>query len=445
MTLGFVRDRRVPLVTQNGAAGSPGRGVPALLTMPTYGGTLAAVRSLGELGIRTTVVGHELLAPARWSRYTTRWLACPPWSEPQRFLDWLMDFGAREERHVLFTSSDDLAFLFAANASDLAQRFFLYQPPVETLVRVLDKKKLLAACEASGLDGPLAWFPETEADVVRIAREAVFPLLIKARTQVRRVHQNKGIVAESRDALVPAYRKFLHDHRYVSGLDAYFGNVTQPIIQQYFPNAGRKIYSITGFVDSSGELHAARAAIKVFQRTAPVGLGLCFETAPIDPTLLKGILRLCRMVGHFGVFEVEFIREGDRSLVIDMNPRFFGQMGFDAARGLPLAVLAYHAATGDMQALRERIDHAAQAPGGAKIFTHRVVFELLLLAQRLSGSMSASERRRWRQWLDESRDHAADASADSRDWAPGVVHALAEAVPGLKMLRRIVEDKSETR
>src|SRR5262249_20169106 len=51
---------------------------PCLLTMPTYGGTLAAARALGAAGVAVTVAGEGLLAPARWSRSSRRFERCPP-------------------------------------------------------------------------------------------------------------------------------------------------------------------------------------------------------------------------------------------------------------------------------------------------------------------------------------------------------------------------------
>jgi D-aspartate ligase len=418
---------------------------PFLLTMPTYGGTLAAVRSLGQRGIDVTVAGHERLAPAQWSRFATRRMSCPPASDTRRFLDWLLAFGDREPKHVLYASSDDLAFLFAANARDLGSRFYMYQPSVEDLVNVLDKKRLHDACAAAGLGRVPTWFPESDADVARIAREAFFPVILKTRTQVQRVHQNKGSVVHEPDELLPAYRRFLSTHRFRPGLEPYFGDVCQPMIQRYLPDAARHVYSVTGFVDRAGALWSARGARKVLQRTQPVGLGLCFEAATLEPELAASVVRLCRRVGHYGVFEVEFLLDGDDAMVIDLNPRFYGQMGFDAARGMPLALLTYYAAIGDAAALHDAIGHAADAArsaGGASIYTHRFVFELLLLVQRVSATMSPAEHRRWRQWYDENADRAADASADASDWAPGFVHAAAELSSSVNLLRRLFRARS---
>ncbi len=415
---------------------------PFLLTMPTYGGTLAAVRSLGHRGIDVTVAGTERLAPAQWSRFATRRIACPPPNDSRRFLDWLLDFGDREPKHVLYASSDDLAFLFAANARDLSKRFHMYQPPVETLVNVLDKKRLHDACKSAGLGRVPTWFPESEPDVARVAREAFFPLILKTRTQVRRVHQNKGIVVDRPADLLPAYRRFLATHRFRPGLEPYFGDVCQPMIQRYLPEAAQHVYSVTGFVDRAGGLWSARGARKVLQRTRPVGLGLCFEAAPLDPELASAVVRLCRRVGHYGVFEVEFLMHDDEAMVIDLNPRFYGQMGFDEARGMPLALLTYYAAIGDTAALHDAIDRAAHAADGASIYTHRFVFELLLLVQRASATISPAEHQRWRRWYDDNAHRAADASADASDWAPGLMHAAAELSVGVNMIRRLFRARS---
>ncbi|MBV9946369.1 MAG: carbamoyl-phosphate synthase [Myxococcales bacterium] len=410
---------------------------PFLAMMPTYGGALAAVRSLGQRGIPVTVAGDGLLAPARWSRYATRWERCPKASEPDRLLDWLLAFGRRRPRHVLYATSDDLAYFFAVHARELESSFYLYQPPLDTIVRVLDKKRLLGACESVGLEVLPAWFPAGPSDVQGLVGESDFPLLIKARTQVRRIHQNKGVVVERPRDLLPAYHRFLADHRYRPGLEPHFGDVTQPMIQRYLPEGADRVYSLTGFVDRSGAHRASRAAFKVFSRTRPVGLGLCFEAAPVDGRLLEAVLRLCRKVGHYGVFEVEFVQDGERSMVIDLNPRFYGQMGFDSARGLPLALLAYYGAIGDRASLEACVAEATQPPPqGATIYTHRFVFELLLAAQRATRSISPAEHLRWRQWYARHRDGAADASADAHDWAPGFVHAAAELAPGLRLLRR---------
>jgi D-aspartate ligase len=410
--------------------------------MPHYGGTLAAVRCLGEQGVPVTVAGDRLLAPARWSRHATRFVRCPPVAQTERFLDWLIAFGRRTPGYVLYPTSDDLAWLFAVHAAELGQLFRMYQPPVETVVNVLDKKRLWLSCQEVGLETVPTWFPNDEAEVQALADTLPFPLLLKARTQVRRMGQNKGVVVASQSDLLSNYRRFAAENRYLPGGEQEFGSARRPILQQFFEKASSAVYSVTGFVDRSGELFAARGAVKLLQRTQPIGLGVCFQAAPLEQDLVAGVARLCRAVGHFGVFEVEVLCEGDRRMVIDFNPRFYGQMGFDLRRGLPLALFAWLGACGEEGELRERIQAATKGPDGpGMIYCHRVVFEMMLFVRQLAGHMSSAEQHRWRQWFAQHRGGAVDASADTDDQLPGLVHTMAELLAGARALPRVLRHR----
>src|SRR5450432_3629117 len=107
-------------------------------------------------------------------------------------------------------------------------------------------------------------------------------------------------------------------------------------------------------------------------------------------------------------------------MVIDFNPRFYGQMGFDLRRGLPLALFAWLGACGEEVELRRRIQAAnANADGPATIYCHRVVFEMMLVVRQLAGQMSSAEQRRWREWFAKHREGAVDASAERNDRLPG--------------------------
>jgi predicted ATP-grasp superfamily ATP-dependent carboligase len=416
------------------------RETPALLTMPTYSGTLAAVRCLGEHGIRPTVAGYEIMAPARWSRHTARSMRCPPETEPDRLLAWLLDFGKREPGHFLYATSDDLAFLFAAHAAELGEYFCLYQPPLSTIVQALDKKRLYEAAAAAGLETVPTFYPASDEEALAGARQWTFPLILKARTQVRRLWQDKGIVVWEREALPAALREHRKRSRSLPGLGDTFGDVAMPVIQRYFSRGAEAIYSITGFIDRTGDLFAARASVKVLTKARPVGLGLAFEAAELDRELCEKVVRLCRRLGYYGVFEVELVRDEGRSMVIDYNPRFYHQMAFDVARGLPLPLLAWHAARGDQAALAGGIAAAAAVPDdGAMIYCHRAFFELAMANWRLRGSMTAAERARWREWYARHRARAVDASADSDDWLPSLVHTAREVAKETYFMGRDVK------
>jgi predicted ATP-grasp superfamily ATP-dependent carboligase len=136
-------------------------------------------------------------------------------------------------------------------------------------------------------------------------------------------------------------------------------------------------------------------------------------------------------VGYRGAFESEFIVDGERRLLIDFNPRFYSQMGFDVARGLNLPLLVWHAARGDGRALERELDRARSwQPSGSEVYCHKTMLDLVLGLQGLSGQMSPPEVRRWRQWhASATRQRSAtDAVRDPDDRMPALIDTAQWAI-----------------
>lgn len=403
--------------------------------MPTYGGTLAAARCLGERGIPVTMAGDVLLAPARWSRFVTRWEECPPVLDAERFFDWLMEFGRRRPGHVLYPTCDDLAWLFADRARELSKFFRLYEPPVSAVLRLLDKRALYELAGKLGMGTLPTAFPAGRADAERLARDVGYPLLLKPRTQVYLPARCKGIFIDAAADLPREYARFETDVVFHQPLVDRVPGIDVPMLQAFRADAAESIYSISGFVGPEDGQVVARAAVKVLQRPRRLGVGLCFEEAPVDEAALDGLVRLCREVGYFGVFEAEFVRTGNQPHLIDFNPRFYGQMGFETARSLPLAYLVWLGALGRDAELAEELSRARRfEPGKGYVYCNRFFFAALLSLQRLGGRMSGDEARRWREWLRTSQRRAvAFDSVDSpNDRLPAVVSVVGDAYAAVR-------------
>ncbi len=405
---------------------------PALFTLPAYHGTLAAVRCLGERGVRVTVAGPELFAEARWSRHASTRLFCPPTREPERLLEWLLAYGARNPGHVLYPAGDDTAWLYARHRDELSRHFRLYQPPVEVVYALLNKRRLHDACAAVGLRTPPTRIPDGEAELDRLAAELGFPLLVKPQTQVMHFPGGKGQVASSPRELRAAYRRAVRGSSYAPLLREEDPEVVRPMLQAFRPEAVLGIYAVSGFVDETGEHAALRASRKLLQKPRRLGVGLCFEEAEVEPALADGLLALCRRLGYHGAFEAEFIQTPAGPLLIDFNPRYYGQMAFDIARGLRLPLLVHEAALGRRGRLRAAVDRARRRPAGTGVFCNRMDLWLVLRLQRLAGNMDAAEVARWRGWLDAHRGEVTDPLADGADRAPQLAHLVAECLRFLR-------------
>ena len=307
-----------------------------------------------------------------------------------------MQLGAREGRHFIYPTSDEMVFLLSAHQGELARDFALFQPDLETTMRVLDKKQLLAAAADAGVETPQTWFPEDAADVERAARDADGPLLFKPRTQLfLRNHSKGALVPAEPSRLREAYRTFRAGSVYGPPVAGGMNYLAGPMLQRYYPEAAEGIYSLTGFRDRSGRHLPLLGSVKILQRPRRLGIGLCFESAPVPDVLRVCATRLLDGLGYFGVFELEFIRLGGRYPAHRHEPALLQSDAARRARGLDLPMLAYAAAIGDDHDV-SRLTRLASSIGTDRVFCNRIGLGILLGAQRLFGSMTSAEASRWR-------------------------------------------------
>jgi predicted ATP-grasp superfamily ATP-dependent carboligase len=308
--------------------------------------------------------------------------------------------------------------------------------------RILDKKLLAEAAMEAGIAVLPTWEPRSFSDVVASAPTLIYPILIKPRTQVRRQRNDKGIVARSETELIEKFRDYLSAEHLEEQTD-FIPDVNIPLLQHFVEIGPEGVYSVSGFIDETGELFVTRHAAKVFQRSQPAGVGVCFESLPANPGLSSAVYRLCRELNYFGIFEVEFIRFQGRWAVIDFNPRLFNQAGMDCRRGMPLPLFAYLDAAGETADLREAIAQAHnEDQDRPAVFYDRFTLRAILTAKTIARRTSVEERRYWRAWMKQNSRHAVDFAADEADRMPGVVHACSETILGLRSLRRFFRTSS---
>lgn len=394
--------------------------IPALLTMADFYGTLAAVRALGRARLPVAVATSQHLAAASWSRYTTRRLSCPRVEDTDAFIDWLCKLGTGNVRYALLATSDDTAWLFSRHQAKLKDLFYIRQPSTEVVYGLLNKRQLHDHCNAAGVLVPRSWFPSNDAELEVCVREAAGAVLIKPCSQILFGSRNKGEFVENPNEIAAAFRHFSR-LKHAPTLVATDKDASLPMVQEFYAEAERGIYNLTGYAGEDGEVWALRAGRKVLQRPRRIGVGLCFESASIDKRGAEAIERLVKRTGFFGVFEAEFIATKRDLLLIDFNPRFYNQMAFDEDRGLPLALLAYYTALGDNDALSRIRKGLRQQPSNAhRVFSHRVTLELQLAIQAFVGAGSRREAKAWREWCRRNREHASDAVLDADDLIPSL-------------------------
>jgi D-aspartate ligase len=409
-----------------------------LLATASAGGTIAAARYLGANGFRVGVVSSHRLGAAAWSHYVTRSFSAPRESQNRPFVERLLAIGGSDPGQILLPTSDETAWLYALNATELGQYFRIVQPGVPVLLTILDKKLFADAAIRAGLSVLPSWTPRTVAEVAKLAPCLPYPLLIKPRTHVHRLRNDKGVVVHSADELTVQYGRFVDREKARAGDSSDLHDAKLPILQQFVRVGSEGVYSVTGFINQTGELFVARGATKVFQRSQPVGVGVCFESRPLSPALSAAVRKLCRELGYFGIFEVEFLWFDGRWVAIDFNPRLFNQVGMDIHRGMPLPLFACLEAIGETEALRNAITRAQAEDDEQTVFCDCFTLRAILLAKTMTARISAEDRQFWRGWLKQHAARAVDFVADESDRAPVFIHVLSEIYLGLKSFPRFL-------
>lgn len=410
------------------------RRLAVLLASASAGGTIAAVRQLAESAIEVGVVSSRHFSAASWSNRASHCYSAPPENDTRGFLNRLIEIGKGSPGQILLPTSDELAWLYTANAELLARQFCVYQPSIACIKRILDKKLFEDAATSAGLTVLPSWDPKNLEELEALAPKLPYPVLIKPRTHVHRLRNDKGVVVCSPEDLIRQYRLYLNRQQYRGHDPEFFPRGRLPIVQQFAKVGNEGVHSITGFIDRTGDLFVTRRSVKVFQRFQPVGVGVCFELLPPAPELSQAVRQLCRELKYFGIFEVEFVWSDGRWATIDFNPRIYNQLGMDIRRGMPLPLLACLEAAGERAALEDAVTKAQMEETPGTVFWDGFTLRAILLAQAVTSRTSREDRKFWRAWIKKNAAHAVDVAADRSDPMPGIVHALSEAYLGVRAI-----------
>ena len=240
------------------------------------------------------------------------------------------------------------------------------------------RKKLHAACAAVGIDHPVTLALAEIAIESTVVRAVPFPVLLKPRTQVFLTSGIKGFIAHDHVELGEELQRFQELVEFDPVLKSRHEDIAEPMLQEYLTAAETSIFSVSGFVTEDGQI-VARGAMKVLQRPRKVGIGLCFEGRPVEEPLVEKLAALCKKIGDHGCFESEFIVYGTKRLLIDFNPRFYSQMGFDIARGLSLPLLVWYSANGDEAKVAAELEKARSWQSkGDEVYCHKTMLDLVL-------------------------------------------------------------------
>lgn len=302
----------------------------------THGpGGLGTVRSLARCGINVTAIAYDQTDPVLWSRYPKKKITVPG-TEPEEkdihILEILRELP--NDGAALFFTSDQLVSLISKNEDELGKKFHFKLPSKEMVDALNDKVKETALIESLGFPIPKT-VQKLPSEASELAKQLRFPIIFKPYLfTVKAVFNKKVETVDNMQEL----EQFYDDWK-----DALHVILAQEVI----PGPVSNSWVISGTFDENSELLDCLTRQKL--RTVPPQFGIStYSISLVNDDILNLVREMGKALGYVGHAGIE-LRWDDRDKnfkYIEMNPRIGGEVGFDAACGLPTVWNTYQVSLG---------------------------------------------------------------------------------------------------
>jgi predicted ATP-grasp superfamily ATP-dependent carboligase len=304
--------------------------VPAIVADVGWVNGLAAIRSLGRLGVPVIAIDHRCGALGFRSRYALSLRVPDPVAEEAAFVDLLAGTVEAAGRPVAIFPTHDEYLNAIARAAERIPSLLAPFPDWALLESIQSKRFQLERARDLGLPTP-RWADEPTNDLG-------FPVLVKPSdpTGFRRRFKRQAFRCESR-----------------AELDRVFADAEEfaPLVQELIPGGDEELYTLGSYVTREGDALGVFSGRKL--RQTPPGVGTCRvgEAVWVDEVVEQG-LAFIRGLGFHGLSQVEWKRDPRDGAykLMEINPRLWQWHSLAAACGVDVTAIAYRHLTGEAPA-----------------------------------------------------------------------------------------------
>lgn len=297
--------------------------------------TLAAVRSMGKMGIRTIVAEKTRHHTSGYSKYAAKTLVYPdPQKDPSAFYRWLRETIIHEKVDFLFPMDDDVMDIVVANQDELRQICHIPVPSEENYRIAANKSLTMRLAQQQGVPHPRTVETDFDTDfeherLLESVEHLTYPFVIKPRYG----SGSRGI-------------RFVHDAEELLRLyqEIHAAN-PNPLIQEAVPYGGK--YGVCLCYDSEHNLKGVFIQKELRNYPNERGPSTVRESVVHD-VLLAHSLRLMEGIPWYGVVTVEYMvdpRTGEPKLM-EINPRYWASLHLAVECGVDFPRLQYQIGMG---------------------------------------------------------------------------------------------------
>ena len=253
---------------------------------------------------------------------------------------------------MIIPLTDEYMLLVSKNHEVLSKHYVLTTPPWATLKPIVDQRLLYVTARSCGLNTPVYFTPQDEADMKRIVAGLDFAheaYLLKTFFDAGPANLDLN-----RFTVIPGM-----DHASIEAesMRIYERNGEFPMIAQVIPGGPQQSFGVTVLADRESKPVFAYAVrrLKLFksargghaQTPFEVGANTQCETVD-DPEAIDAATKLIKATGFVGPATIEFRRDprDDRLILVKADPRLVGASSLAASLGLDLADGAYRLFSG---------------------------------------------------------------------------------------------------
>jgi biotin carboxylase len=176
--------------------------------------------------------------------------------------------------------------------------------------------------------------PDSVDGAVAAASALGYPVMLKPKSHLAVGFAERGQLVRSEADLLRHYRRYEVAEGQES-IAAAYPELTWPLMQRYIASARNRVYSVSGVKDADGGVLTSCVSYKREQWPPDVGVST-LQISCEDSRIHEFGLKIVNQILSRGIFEVEVLVDGDALYAIDLNPRAFGFLELDMARGADL-------------------------------------------------------------------------------------------------------------
>jgi predicted ATP-grasp superfamily ATP-dependent carboligase len=296
--------------------------------------SLVAVRSLGRRGLSVGAFDTSSNAPAFFSRFCQRGLACTADLATPAYLTELEQLLKLTGIRVLIPSHDGTIALLRQHRRQLEQRVRIALAREPAMAIAVSKERTLAVARRLGLSVPFSLVVRTIGELRAALKKIGLPAVVKpSESWIGDGAQGVRVASELVTTPEEAWRA-------VAALTR-FGGVA--LFQQLL--SGRR--EAVSFLYADGEVHARFAQWAKRTRPPLGGESVLRQSIAVPPDIGEQAERLVREIDLEGYSEVEFRRDGAGApYLMEINPRLSASVEIAVRSGVDFPYLLFQWANG---------------------------------------------------------------------------------------------------